>query len=102
MANVQENGVAADVHASSERATSFFFSRGVGHMNKFDAVLYRWFFKQELPKARVSPVESDAEIARRIVMNLARGDTCLQLGLYVTEEQAEARRKKVMEYRPAA
>jgi len=71
-------------------------------MNRFDAILYRWFFHQEPPQGNnPPPMKSDEEIAREIVMGLARGDTCLQLGLYVTEEKAEARRQKVIAYRPA-
>jgi len=72
-------------------------------MNRFDSVLYRWAFHQDPPQSNCTPlVKSDEEIVRGIVMDLSRGDTCLQLGLYVTEEQAEARRQKIMAYRPAA
>lgn len=73
------------------------------NLNRFDTVLYRWFFRQDPPQSSSTPpVKSDAEIARGIVMDLSRGDTCLQLGLYVTEEQAEARRQEVLAYRPVA
>jgi hypothetical protein len=72
-------------------------------MNRFDSTLYRWVFHQDPPSSDTIPVaKSDEVIAREVVMNLARGDTCLQLGLYVTEEQAEARRQKVNAYRPSA
>lgn len=72
-------------------------------MNRFDTALYRLFFHQDPPTSNITPLaKSDEAIARQVVMNLARGDTCLQLGLYVTEEAAEARRQKVIAYRPAA
>lgn len=73
------------------------------NLNRFDTALYRWFFGQDPPKSQDQRVmKSDEEIAREIVMDLSRGDACLQRGIYVTVEQAEDRRRRILAYRPTA